>query len=328
MVAQVKTCASFDDLLPDIIISEAEQAFGCRFSGVVLPRPSYINRVYELENESGERIILKFYRPGRWRRGALLEEQLFTFDCRDAEIPVVAPLRFPGGGALRETANGICFAAFPKRWGRPFEVLCDEDYRRLGRLLARLHGVGERRGSSFRLRLDPRESTAEQIDHLLSGAFAGPAVERDLMDALSSLYDVILDSYEEEPELIRLHGDCHGNNILERPEEGLMLIDFDDMMIGPPVQDLWLLLPGYAAECRREWNLIGEGYRDFRELPEREFRRIEPLRAMRMIHYLDWCARQYDDCNFRERHPDWGRDGFWRTEISVLRGQRQIIAAK
>ncbi len=323
----MSSAPSFDHLLPDLIIAEAEQAFGCRFSGVVLPRPSYINRVYELENEFGDRVILKFYRPGRWERGALLEEQLFTFDCRSAEIPVVAPLRFPGGGSLRETANGIYFAAFPKRWGRPFEILEDEDYRRLGRLLGRLHGVGEQRRSSFRPRLDPRRSTAGQIDNLLGGGFAGPAVIRALEEALTSLYRTILAAYGEESEIIRLHGDCHGNNILQRPDEGLMLIDFDDMMAGPPVQDLWLLLPGYAAECRREWDLIAGGYREFRELPEREFRRIEPLRAMRMIHYLDWCARQRGDCNFRERYPDWGSDGFWRSEIAVLRGQHRVIAA-
>ena len=35
----------------------------------------------------------------------------------------------------------------------------------------------------------------------------------------------------------------------------LMVIDFDDMVSGPPVQDLWLLLPGPVEECGGELEL-------------------------------------------------------------------------
>ena len=83
----------FDTLVPDTIFAAAERALERRFSGVLLPLPSYINRVYEMESCRRERFILKFYRPGRWSRDALLEEHLFTLECKAAEIPVVAPLR-------------------------------------------------------------------------------------------------------------------------------------------------------------------------------------------------------------------------------------------
>ena len=46
---------------------------------------------------------------------------------------------------------------------------------------------------------------------------------------------------------------------------------------------------------------------------------------MRMIYFLDWCARQRHDRNFRERHPDWGSDSFWRREIASLAEQLSII---
>ena len=41
--------------------------------------------------------------------------------CAADEIPVIAPLAFPAGGTLGE-ADGIFFALFPKRGGRPIEL--------------------------------------------------------------------------------------------------------------------------------------------------------------------------------------------------------------
>ena len=127
-------------------------------------------------------------------------------------------------------------------------------------------------------------------------------------------------------ETIRLHGDCHKGNILERPDEGLMMIDFDDMLSGPPVQDLWLLLPGTTESCRAELELLLRGYESIREFDRGSLRLIEPLRAMRMIYFLDWCARQKGDFNFQERYPDWGSDRFWRRECAALREQSERIA--
>ena len=73
-----------------------------------------------------------------------------------------------------------------------------------------------------------------------------------------------------------------------------MIIDFDDMMIGPPVQDLWLLLPDQADQCRRELDLLVRGYEMFRKFDVSTLRLIEPLRAMRIIYYLAWCSTQID----------------------------------
>ena len=94
-------------------------------------------------------------------------------------------------------------------------------------------------------------------------------------------------------------------NILERPGEGLMMIDFDDMVMGPAAQDLWLLLPGYAQECRHEIDLILEGYEAFVNFDDRQLRMMEVLRAMRMIYFLAWCSTQAGDYRFQTLFPDW-----------------------
>jgi Ser/Thr protein kinase RdoA (MazF antagonist) len=129
----------------------------------------------------------------------------------------------------------------------------------------------------------------------------------------------------EELEIIRIHGDCHRGNILDRLDEGLLVIDFDDMAMGPPVQDLWLLLPDRAANARYEIDLFLQGYERFRRFDRASLRCIEPLRAMRMIYFLAWCSRQIEDFQFRKNFPDWGNERFWQREINDLREQLGFV---
>ena len=104
-----------------------------------------------------------------------------------------------------------------------------------------------------------------------------------------------------------------------------MMIDFDDMMVGPPVQDLWLLLPGVVNECRFEIDLLLRGYEQFCDFDDTTLSLVEPLRAMRMIYYLSWCAHQVDDYKFRHDNPQWGTDAFWQREVTDLTTQLQVI---
>ncbi len=316
---------TFDTLTPEVIFAAAEQAFGRRFSGLLLPLPSYINRVYEMEAADHERFIFKFYRPGRWSRAALLEEHLFTLEAREAEIPVIAPLRQANGSTLGTAPDGTFYAAFPKRWGRGLEPESDGPvWRRLGALIARLHMVGAARSAKHRIQLDPRGNMLDEIAHLLSCGVVSERVRPALASTLKRLLLALAERYRPG-EMIRLHGDCHKGNILERPDEGLMLIDFDDMLSGPPVQDLWLLLPGPVEECSFELGELLAGYESIRSFDRSTLDQIELLRAMRMIYFLDWCAKQRSDSGFAERYPDWGTDVFWRSEIAALENQLALI---
>jgi Ser/Thr protein kinase RdoA (MazF antagonist) len=319
----MKANADYDRLTPEILLDAVENATGIRMTGLTVPLPSYINRVYEIQTREGKRLIAKFYRPGRWSREALLDEHLFLADCATMEIPVVCPLTLSDGGTLGE-AGGMYFALFPKRSGREFELNTDEDGRRVGRLVARIHLAGEQRRTQARITLLPTESTRSDLTFLAKGGF----VISELRSAFEDLTERIVESISglfKGTELIRIHGDCHRGNLLDRPGEGLMVIDFDDMMTGPPVQDLWLLLPDHAGRSRREIDLLLEGYAQFREFDYSTLRLIEPLRFMRIIYFLAWVARQAGDYAFRVNHPDWGSETFWQREIADLNHQFQVI---
>jgi Ser/Thr protein kinase RdoA (MazF antagonist) len=321
---------SFDLLTPDAVVAAVEQATGRVLDGTLNPYPSYINRVYGLKTDSGEELVAKFYRPGRWTREAVLEEHRFLLDCAEAEIPVVAPLAGPDGGTVHravvagdDAEEAYNLACFPKMGGRNFDAESDEDWFRLGAVVGRCHAVGAKREAPHRLVFGP-ELTAGFVEELASGIH--PKFVDDFRKVSGEILNRVTPLFEGVG-LQRIHGDCHRGNILDRPGWGLLVIDFDDMMSGPAVQDLWLLLPGYAVDCGRELESLIEGYEGFAAFDRRTLRLIEPLRFMRMVYFLAWRARQSDDYGFRRNFPEWGGEAFWLKEVEDLRVQATVIEA-
>jgi Ser/Thr protein kinase RdoA (MazF antagonist) len=319
-----QAAADFGTLTPDAVIGAVERAAAVTCTNVCRPLNSYINRVYEIGLADGGSVIAKFYRPGRWSRDALQDELDFLLELHEAEVPVVPPLAGRDGLLLHDL-NGAWFAVFPKKGGRPLDEPSPNEWVHLGRLIARMHAVGARHPPRDRIRLHPRGSTAAHLDYILSSGtvppqFRGPYEHtvRDLVERIAPLFDGV------EP--LRIHADLHFGNVLSRPGAGYHLLDFDDMAVGPAVQDLWLILPDRLARARTEMDLLLEGYETFLDFPRNTLRLIEPLRAMRFIHYTAWCARQKADGGFARLAPEWGTREFWAQEIADLERQRQEIA--
>jgi Ser/Thr protein kinase RdoA (MazF antagonist) len=310
-------------LTPDAVINAVEEALGVACTNVCRSLNSYINRVYEVGLAAGGYAIAKFYRPGRWSRDALQDELDFLQELHAAEVPVVPPL--PGrGGALLHNLAGTWFAVFPKKGGRPLDEPTGNEWLHLGRLIARMHAVGARHAPRDRIQLHPQHSTRRHLQFTLESGTLPPAHRRDYETAVAGLI-ALIDPLFEAVETLRIHGDCHRGNILHRPGEGYHLLDFDDMAVGPAVQDVWLILPDRLARARVELELLLEGYETFLPFPRATLRLIEPLRAMRFIHFTAWCARQKADGGFARLAPDWGTAEFWRQEIADLGTQRQEI---
>lgn len=317
---------NFQNLTPDLFINAVESAIKIPMTGLLSPLPSYINRVYEMQDMDGRRLIAKFYRPGRWSLAMLKEEHTYIMDCHEEEIPVIPPMVLANGATL-DQINGIYFAVFPKKMGREFEITEEEDWKRMGRVIARMHIAGCRRGAPSRLKLHPSVSTENDIKALLQGGYISKPYRDSFQDVTRRILEQAVPLFDTV-NTIRIHGDCHQKNLIFRPGEGIMIIDFDDMMTGPAVQDLWLFLPDHLNRSRVEIDLILEGYTQFREFDSKELRLIEPLRAMRMIYFLAWLAKQSGDYQFKKTFPDWGSDQFWKNEIADLYKQLQVITEK
>lgn len=317
--------STFHFLTPDLVINLAEKALGQRLQNLCWPLASYINRVYELKLEHGESVVAKFYRPGRWSKAALEAEHLFLQELANDELPVVAPLPLPNGSTLAEY-EGAFFALFPRKSGRALEEPTYEQWEQLGRLLARVHAIGAQHSATERVVMHPQHSTVNNIATILALTPPPPDLARQYEHAAHTIVEQTTPLFENV-ERIRIHGDCHRTNIVARPGDAMYIIDFDDMAMGPPVQDLWMLLPGHASESRAELELFLEGYETFRTFDRVSLRLIEPLRAMRYIHFTAWCAVQVADGGFARIAPDWGSSEFWRRTIRDLEMQKDEISA-
>ena len=315
--------SAFQRLTPEIVLGLVEKALDIRCTNLCRPLASYINRVYELEGEDGEGLVVKFYRPGRWTYTALQDEHEFLLELAGREIPVIAPLVLQGNGSLGEH-EGMYFTVFPKCGGRSSDEFTDEQWLEIGRLLGRTHAVGAGRIPEGRITMSPDKSTRQQVDYLLDGKFMDADLAAQFGELAKTLISEISPLFKNT-EMIRIHGDCHFSNLIYRPGESFYLIDFDDMALGPPVQDFWMLLPGYREETFAEIDLFLEGYETFRDFDRRSLRLIEPLRAMRYIHYMAWCGYQVAEEGLSRVAPDFGTREYWQRELRDLAEQLQRI---
>jgi Ser/Thr protein kinase RdoA (MazF antagonist) len=325
----------FAALSPSAVLKSVEAAFGLDLRPVVTPYPSYVNRVYGLQDADGGEYVAKFYRPGRWDRPTIEEEHAFAAELDDADVPVVPPLPDGDGETLAEVAvrdedaggreQDFLFALYPRRGGRLFEAESDEAWIRMGALAGRLHLVARRREAKRRPVALPALSTAGHLASLAADGIVPPDHAAAFAELAAGVLERIGPLFEGVP-VHRLHGDLHRGNILDRPGEGLLLIDLDDMMIGPAMQALGLLLPGRGPEVRREIALLAEGYEEFASFPWDQVRLVEPLRFMRMIHFIAWCARQRGDYDFARHFPHWGEPAWWIREMEDLADQARWIA--
>ncbi len=310
-------------LTPDAVIDAVESA-GFVSDGRVLALNSYENRVYQVGVEGATPVVVKFYRPGRWARAAILEEHSFALELAAAEIPVVAPLIVAGETLLAH--EGYPFAVYPRRGGRWPDLDSHDDRLMMGRFLGRLHRVGRTRGFEHRPALDVEALAVRSADYVLDGDWL-PDYQ---IDRYREVTDALIERIEAAFEAtgvvrrIRIHGDCHRGNILWT-DAGPHFVDLDDCMTGPTIQDLWMLLAGSREEMRGQLRDLLEGYEQFAEFDRVEVALIEPLRALRMIHYAAWLARRWQDPAFPMAFPWFAAPRYWEDHVRQLVEQLEAL---
>jgi Ser/Thr protein kinase RdoA (MazF antagonist) len=122
----------------------------------------------------------------------------------------------------------------------------------------------------------------------------------------------------------RIHGDLHWGNMLWTSDAPI-LVDFDDCLVGPPVQDLWLLARGDSEEARRGREDLLEGYQLFREFDRSTLALCEPLRALRIVYMSGWIARRWDDPAFPPAFPNFRDHRYWMQEYEELVGISEAL---
>jgi len=313
----------YSELSPETVL-DALEALDFRSDGRVLALNSYENRVYQIGIEDAEPLIAKFYRPNRWSDAAILEEHAFSLELAAQEIPVVAPLK--AAERTLHVHRGFRYAVFPRRGGRWPELSKRDDREWVGRFLGRIHAVGRAAAFQHRGILSVQTLGWEARETVLEGDW----MPGYLADKYADVTEQLLGEIEARAanwngaRLGRILGDCHRGNILWT-EGGPHFVDLDDCLSGPAIQDVWMLLSGGQQEMRTELTDLLAGYQQFCSFDNREIALIEPLRALRMIHYSAWLARRWDDPAFPQAFPWFAEPRYWEQHYRALEEQLAAV---
>jgi len=285
---------------------------------------SYENRVYQVGIDEGQPLIAKFYRPARWSDEQILEEHRFCFELVEHELPVVAPWKNAAGESLF-WYKGFHFALYPRQGGHAPEFDNLDNLLILGRMLGRIHCIGAVQPFKQRPVLDSASFGHASVA-LISERFI-PQDYRASYEAVTSQLLEVIDGIVDTAgpvRQIRTHGDCHAGNILWR-DNAPHFVDFDDARLAPAVQDLWMMLSGDRQRQSAQLEALMEGYREFCAFDTRELRLIEPLRALRMLHYSAWIGSRWDDPAFPAAFPWFNTVNYWGEQILALREQLAVL---
>ncbi|MCH9648297.1 MAG: serine/threonine protein kinase [Deltaproteobacteria bacterium] len=316
-----KTTDLFLELTPERVL-EAVEAGGLRCNNVCYPLNSFENRVYEVEVEDKARIIAKFYRPGRWTEQQILEEHAFLEDLAAIEIPVCPVRRFPDGTTLKRQ-DDLFYTLAERRGGRAPDELSEELAERLGMLVGRMHSVASQKEAPHRLKLNADTYVRDNLAWLESHDTVPERLRKRYFAAAEEIAH-LTDRMMEGVAVHRLHGDLHLGNLLLRDGK-FNVLDFDDMVTGPAVQDLWLAIPGRDDYARRQRQAFLEGYERFCLFDHSTLKLIEPLRSLRLVHYATWLARRWHDPIFPATWTHFGTEAYWQEETEELERQLLLI---
>jgi Ser/Thr protein kinase RdoA (MazF antagonist) len=339
MAAAPVAALGYADLTPTQVL-DALDAVGLRGDGRILQLNSYENRVFQVFLEDPHRghavVVPKFYRPGRWSDAQIVEEHGFALELAAAEVPVVPPLalhaaspdvQLQGSPPTLAHHQGHRFTVAARCAGREPELDDRETLRQIGRFIGRLHAVGRQRPFEHRHHLNAAVDGRRAITLLLDGGFVPgdqlPAWQSTCEQALAA----VVAAFEAAQPLatLRLHGDCHPGNVLWRDGHP-HVVDLDDAMQGPAVQDLWMLVSGDRQTMAQQLNTLLEGYEQFVDFNDQERQLIEPLRTLRMLRHSAWLAERWSDPTFPLNFPFFGTSAYWNQQTIQLREQIEAMA--
>ncbi|GAD81125.1 serine/threonine protein kinase [Vibrio ezurae] len=312
---------NFDSLTPDLMWYALE-SIGIRAESGFLALNSYENRVYQFVDEEKKRYVVKFYRPQRWNELQIQEEHDFTLSLLDHEIPIAPPVII--NGKTLHQHKGYLFTLFESVGGRQFEVDNYDQLEMVGRFLGRIHKVSQGQPAfQHRPTMGLDEYLYQSRDLLQKSQFIPAHIEKAFFHDMQLLISAIEEQWQVDYTPIRLHGDCHPGNILWR--DGPMFVDLDDARNGPAIQDLWMLLSGDRQEKLLQLDIVLEGYQEFCDFDSNQLKLIEPLRGLRLIHYMSWLAKRWQDPAFPVAFPWFNDAKYWEGQVLAIKEQLSAL---
>lgn len=264
------------------------------------------NTMFKLQTEDGQILVLRIYSDEETTLNENRAE-MFWLDAlmRDTDIPVTEPVprhdgeyisvvRAPGVPGERRC---VLFKWVP---GRPLEEsITPENYYEFGATLARLHNHAEslkplptwvqpkKWDKVFYYPDEPVVYDTSQYSHLFP-----PKRITLLNEVIARAEHLFAELFSNVEGQILIHGDLHFWNVhLHRGK--LHVIDFEDIMLGYPIQDVAVTLSyGRDREGYPAWReAFYQGYASIRDWPAASDTQIETLIAARSVMFINYVAR-------------------------------------
>lgn len=237
------------------------------------------------------------------RRYRLVSEYRVLLHLWQASLPVALPQLTDSGelfarGPDDDAGIYTLLPALPRDEDDGSRLHTNDVYAKLGAVVGRLHHA------LARYRLDFPSWTVDLPRTLVSSV--REITERLPEPELGALLDVV-DKHRDtvlaavaDLQSQRIHGDCHGGNILVHRGDVSGLIDLDHLPIGPRTYDLAYYLANQVATSDRQWlddhtdtlltatHRLLDGYRGSHELAEREAAAVVPATMTVQLRLIDW----------------------------------------
>lgn len=264
------------------------------------------NTMFQIQAEEGERYVLRIYSD---EETTLRENQaeMYWLDAlkRDTALKVTEPITRRDGEYISivsmpgvpEERRCVLFKWVP---GRTLEhYLSPENYHKLGQTLARLHNHAEtlnplppniqpkKWDKVFYYPDEPVVYHTEEYRHLFPSERV--ALLNEVIKRAEQVFEKL---YADRDGQILIHGDLHYLNVhLYRGE--LYVIDFEDVMLGYPVQDIAITLSyGRQRDGYSDWrDAFQRGYTNLRPWPAESQKQLETLIAARSVMFVNYVAR-------------------------------------
>lgn len=254
-------------------------------------RKRYVLRIYTDEDTDLNEVRAEMF----WLQAIVRDTDLRVAEPiprRDGEILTV--INFPG---VPEELPCAVFTWVP---GRVLEKhLSPENYYKLGKMMARLHQHSAtlnplppeihpmKWDKVFYFPDEPIVYNTPEYSHLF------PQERIAMLNKVINRADeVFAHLFAEEDGLILIHGDLHFWNVNYHRGD-LYLMDFGDISLGYPVQDIAITLYyGRERDGYLEWRkAFQDGYSSVLSWPTEDERTIATLMAARSVNFINYVAR-------------------------------------
>lgn len=268
----------------------------------------HTNTLFQVRSDTGTRILLRIYSD---EETTLRENQaeMFWLDAlkREHDIKAVEPIaRRDGDYITNVTVPNVpphrrC-ALFKWIPGRPLEQhLTPGNYHKLGQVMAKLHNHAaslnplpkhiqpKKWDKVFYYPEEPVIYNSPQYSHLF------PPSRIDLINKTIAITDELFAQlFASDEEQILIHSDLHYWNVHYHRGQ-LYLLDFEDISLGFPVQDVAVTLYYGRHSHQEQYNdlrtAFEQGYKSIRPWPVGDEKTMATLMAARDLNFINYVAR-------------------------------------